>query len=162
MRKIAKVDALFVEGPDDGALVNAFVNRLTGIDLAREPYRLVKAQPAGGDKWAVRQFKQRIDEGRPGARIGLIVDRDQEANDKWPTISAILQDLGVEPGAGPDSAGAIYASNRVRPARPTGFREQGRSFARSRSAFGRRHKITRRQRGLPWATASRWARAPRP
>jgi hypothetical protein len=105
----ARIDALFVEGPDDGALVNALVNRLTGIDLAREPYRLVKAQPDGGDTWAVRQFKQRIDEGRPGARIGLIVDRDQEANDKWPTISAILQDLGVEPGAGPDSAGAIVS-----------------------------------------------------
>jgi hypothetical protein len=26
----ARIDALFVEGPDDGALVNALVNRLTG------------------------------------------------------------------------------------------------------------------------------------
>jgi hypothetical protein len=32
----AGIDAPFVEGPDDGALVNALVKQLTGIDLARE------------------------------------------------------------------------------------------------------------------------------
>jgi hypothetical protein len=111
----ARIDALFVEGPDDGALVNALVNRLIGIDLAREPYRVVKALPDGGDTWAVRQFKKRLEEGRRQAsndlqaRVGLIVDRDDDSNDKWPTVSAILRDLGVDPGSGPDSAGAIVS-----------------------------------------------------
>jgi hypothetical protein len=112
----ARIDALFVEGPDDGALVNALVNRLTGINLAREPHRVVKARPdGGGDTWAIRQFKKRIDEGRRQAhmglqaRIGLIVDRDDDSNDKWPAVSAILHDLGVEPGGGPDNAGTIVS-----------------------------------------------------
>lgn len=106
----AKIDALFVEGPDDGALVNALVNRLTGIDLAREQHRVVKARPdGGGDTWAVRQFRQRIGEGRPEARVGLIVDRDHETNDKWPAVSAILQDLGLDTRSGPNGAGAIVS-----------------------------------------------------
>lgn len=112
----ARIDALFVEGPDDGALVNALVNRLTGIDLAREPYRVVKARPdGGGDTWAVRQFKKRVEEGRRQAgiglqaRIGLILDRDDDTNDKWPAVSAILRDLGMEPSGGPDSTGAIVS-----------------------------------------------------
>ena len=46
MRKIAKVDALFVEGPDDGALVNALVKRLTGTELAQRPY-LVRTSDQG-------------------------------------------------------------------------------------------------------------------
>lgn len=111
----ARIDALFVEGPDDGALVNALVNRLTGIDLAREPYHVVKALPDGGDTWAVRQFKKRIAEGRRRAsndlqaRIGLIVDRDDDTNDKWPTVSAILRDLGMNSSSGPDRTGAIVS-----------------------------------------------------
>jgi uncharacterized protein DUF3226 len=106
----ARIDALFVEGPDDGALVNALVNRLTGVDLAREPYRVVKARPdGGGDTWAVRQFKKRIEEGRPEARVGLIIDRDEEANDKWPSVSAILRELGMERSSGPSGAGAIVS-----------------------------------------------------
>ena len=112
----AEIDALFVEGPDDGALVNALVKKLTGIDLAREAHRIVKAQPdGGGNIWAVRQFKKRIEEGRRRsrmdlqARIGLIVDRDDDTNDKWPAVSAILRDLGVDSGSGPDRAGVIIA-----------------------------------------------------
>ena len=31
----AKIDVLFVEGTDDGVVVNAFVQKLMGIDLAR-------------------------------------------------------------------------------------------------------------------------------
>lgn len=112
----AEIDALFVEGPDDGALVNALVRQLTGIDMAREAHRIVKARPdGGGDTWAVRQFKKRIEEGRRQARmglqarIGLIVDRDDDTNDKWPAVAAILRDLGMEPGGGPDGAGAIVS-----------------------------------------------------
>jgi hypothetical protein len=65
----------------------------------------VKALPDGGDTWAVRQFKKRIEEGRRQAgndlqaRVGLILDRDDETNDKWPTVAAILRDLGVDPGS---------------------------------------------------------------
>jgi hypothetical protein len=42
-----KIDALFVEGPDDGAVVNAFVEKLTGIELGRRPY-LVRANDTCG------------------------------------------------------------------------------------------------------------------
>jgi len=141
----AEIDALFVEGPDDGALVNALVKQSIGIDLAREPHRVVKARPdGGGDTWAVRQFKKRIEEGRRRARIGLqariglIVDRDDHTNDKWPIVSAILQDLGMALGDRPDSAGAIVAGrygiwmwpdnvSHVRPASPPGVAGSGRS-----------------------------------
>jgi hypothetical protein len=34
----ARIDALFVEGPDDGAVVNAFVKKRVAIDLAKAPY----------------------------------------------------------------------------------------------------------------------------
>jgi hypothetical protein len=105
----AKIDALFVEGDDDRAVVNALMKKMAGLDLTVDPYKVVKSnRDGGGDTWAVRQFKKRIEEGRPEARIGLIVDRDHEANDKWPIVSTILRDLGVEPG-GPDGAGAIVS-----------------------------------------------------
>jgi len=111
-----RIDALFVEGQDDGALVNALVNRVIGIDLAREPHKVVKVRSdGGGDTWAVRQFKKRVEEGRRQARvglqarIGLIVDRDDDTNDKWPVVSRILQDLGVDAHGGPEAAGAIVS-----------------------------------------------------
>lgn len=97
-------------------VVNALVDKFIGIDLAREPHKVVKIRPGGGgDTWALRQFKQRLEEGRRRARtglqarVGLIVDRDDHTNDKWPAVSAILRDLGAEPGGDPDRAGAIVA-----------------------------------------------------
>jgi hypothetical protein len=68
-----KIDALFVEGPDDGATVNAFVKKLAKIDLARHPYRVVRTlEEGGGDVWALREFERYIATARPGARVGLI------------------------------------------------------------------------------------------
>lgn len=32
-----KIDALFVEGPDDGVVVNALVKKVLGLDLAAHP-----------------------------------------------------------------------------------------------------------------------------
>lgn len=103
-----KIDALFVEGPDDGAVVNALVKKLLGIDLARTPYRVVRTrEEGGGDVWALREFKKYIDTARPSARVGLIVDRDDATNDKWPAVSAILRDLGASKLGGPTASGAI-------------------------------------------------------
>lgn len=107
MRKIAKVDALFVEGPDDGALVNALVKRLTGTELAQRPYLVRTSDQGAGASWTTREFEDYVAEDQPGARIGLIVDRDSAANDKWPTVSAILRRLGLDTRDGPGAAGAI-------------------------------------------------------
>ncbi|HWU86809.1 MAG TPA: DUF3226 domain-containing protein [Kofleriaceae bacterium] len=103
-----KIDALFVEGPDDGAVVNALVRKLSGIDLAKRPYRVVRTlEDGGGDSWALREFERYLATERPGARVGLIVDRDEVTNDKWPAVSAILHRLGVETRDGPTAGGAI-------------------------------------------------------
>lgn len=106
-REITKgIDAIFVEGPDDGAVVNTLVKKLAGIDLAGP--RLVRCkEEGGGDSWALRQFETYIATERPGARVGLIVDRDDTTNDKWPAISALLRRLGVETRGGPGAAGVI-------------------------------------------------------
>jgi len=106
-REIEKgIDALFVEGPDDGAVVNTLVKKLAGIDLTAP--RLVKCkEDGGGDSWALREFEQYIATERPGARVGPIVDRDSATNDKWPAVSAMLQRLGAERPEGPAAAGAI-------------------------------------------------------
>ncbi len=103
-RQLTKIDALFVEGPDDGAVVNAFVKKLTGIDLATS--RLVRTKDdGGGDSWALREFDQYIRERKEG-RVGVIVDRDGVDNDKWPAVRERLLALG---GAadGPVATGAI-------------------------------------------------------
>ena len=44
----ARIDALFVEGPDDGAVVNALVKKLLEIDLAAKPRRVIRANELGG------------------------------------------------------------------------------------------------------------------
>lgn len=103
-----KIDALFVEGQDDGAVVNALVGKLVGIDLARPHDKIVKAkEQGGGNSWAIRQFERRIAETQPDARVGLIVDRDDTASDNWPAVAAILRRLGVDTRNGPSAAGAI-------------------------------------------------------
>jgi hypothetical protein len=101
-----RIDALFVEGPDDGAVVNALVKKLARVDLAAP--RLVKCrEEGGGDSWALREFEQYIATERPGARVGVIVDRDDTTNDKWPAVSALLRRLGAETRGGPTAAGVI-------------------------------------------------------
>jgi hypothetical protein len=103
-----KIDALFVEGPDDGAVVNALVEKLVGIDLARRPHRVVRTrEEGGGDSWAIREFEDYIAKTHQGARVGLIVDRDDATNDKWPAVSEILRRLGMDPRSGPTADGAI-------------------------------------------------------
>lgn len=100
------IDALFVEGPDDGAVVNALVKKLSGIDLAGP--RLVRCrEEGGGDAWALAEFERYIATERPGARVGLIVDRDDVANDKWPAVASVLRRLGSETSGGPAAGGTI-------------------------------------------------------
>src|SRR5262245_47596418 len=102
-----KIDALFVEGTDDGAVVNSLIRKLAGIDLARKPHRIVRAnEEGGGASWALREFERYISTERREARVGLIVDRDDASNDNWPAVSAVLQRLGLDV-RGPSSTGAI-------------------------------------------------------
>ncbi len=102
---IPNVDLLFVEGPDDGAVVNALAARDLGVDLVRP--RLVKvSEEGGGDDWALREFVKRVGTAQPNARVGLIVDRDQPENDKWPSVRERLRKLGHQLPA-PSASGAI-------------------------------------------------------
>ena len=103
----AKIDALFVEGPDDGAVVNTLVKKLARIDLARRPYLVRASEEGGGDSWALREFEKYIGTAQPGSRVGVIVDRDETTNDKWPAISALLRRLGMETPDGPAASGTI-------------------------------------------------------
>ncbi len=101
-----RIDALFAEGPDDGAVVNALVRKALGIELARRPFLVRVNEEGGGDSWALRQFDAYIETNREGARVGLILDRDAPENDKWPSVQECLRRLGayVE---GPMPAGVI-------------------------------------------------------
>jgi hypothetical protein len=113
MREINdKLDAVFVEGPDDGALVNALIRKLVGIDLAKHPNKLVRTNPeGGGDAWALREFERYIATARPSARVGVIIDRDDATHDKWPAVQALLHRLDGEMRDTPDAAGTIVHSH---------------------------------------------------
>jgi hypothetical protein len=90
----AKIDALFVEGADDGAVVNAFVEKHTGIKLNERPYLVRVKEEGGGYSWALGAFAEYISKKREGARVGLIIDRDSAESDKWPAVRAQLERLG--------------------------------------------------------------------
>ncbi len=101
------LDALFVEGPDDGAVVNALVAAGLRVDLATPPRRIVRVRPeGGGDRWALGAFDAYLATARPEARVGVIVDRDTVDNDKWPAVRERLKRLGLDATA-PDPSGAI-------------------------------------------------------
>ncbi len=101
-----KLDALFVEGPDDRAVVNAFVKKSLGVDLVEGHTGLVKTKSdGGGDSWALAEFDKYRQE-RLEARVGVIVDRDSTDNNKWPKIRERLRVLG-ETVETPATAGAI-------------------------------------------------------
>ncbi len=104
----SKIDALFVEGPDDGAVVNAFVEKLTGNKLGRHPYLVRTMDAGGGIQWALREFDSYVDAAPDGARVGVIVDRDgvEGRQDNWPAVSARLSRLGVS-DADPCASGHI-------------------------------------------------------
>lgn len=103
----ARIDALFVEGPDDGAVVNALIKRRLGIDLAVRPWLVRTKDDGGGARWAVREFEAYASSARPDARVGLIVDRDDTANDGWPPLAALIQRLDGTAAAVPDADGTI-------------------------------------------------------
>jgi hypothetical protein len=90
----ARVDALFVEGPDDGAVVNALVHKRLGVDLSKRPHLVRATDRGGGDVWALGQFDAFVTTARPEARVGVIVDRDGPENDKWPAVRDRLRRLG--------------------------------------------------------------------
>jgi hypothetical protein len=43
-----KIDVLVVEGTDDGVVVNALIEKLAGINLAKRPHQVVKTNEDGG------------------------------------------------------------------------------------------------------------------
>jgi hypothetical protein len=90
----ARFDALFVEGPDDGAVINALIHKLTGIELAKKPYLVRTNEMGGGDNWALRQFDQYITTPRKDGRVGVIVDRDGAETDKWPAVRDRVRRFG--------------------------------------------------------------------
>ena len=90
-------DFLVVEGPDDGAVVNAYVKKALGLDLTAGNRRIVRTKEDGaGDSWALEEFAKYVREAKEDARVGLIVDRDGADNDKWPTV----QSSSARPGTG--------------------------------------------------------------
>jgi hypothetical protein len=91
----AKIDALVVEGPDDGVVVNAFVHKTMRLEIGGRR-GLVRTSESGGYEWALRQFAEFVRTAHPGARVGLIVDRDQVDNDKWPSVREQLRGLGAD------------------------------------------------------------------
>jgi hypothetical protein len=101
-----RFDALFVEGPDDGAVINALIYKLTGIELAKKPYLVRTNEAGGGDDWALRQFDQYIARPREDARVGVIVDRDGAETDKWPAVRDLVKRLGGD-AEGPRASGTI-------------------------------------------------------
>lgn len=92
-----KIDALFVEGPDDGAVINAFIEKRTGISLGSRPYLVRASDTSGGVKWALREFDKYVAAAPDGARIGVIIDRDGVGGrpDNWPSVLARLGRLGA-------------------------------------------------------------------
>lgn len=107
----ARIDTLFVEGPDDGAVVNALVKKRLGLELARRPYLVRVNEEGGGDSWALRELERHIATAQSGARVGAIVDRDTVENDKWPAVSALLRRLGAR-------VARRERRRRLRPPRP--------------------------------------------
>lgn len=103
-----KIDALFVEGPDDGAVVNALVGKLKGIELGRPPHLVRTIETGGGVHWALREFDEYVARAPDGARVGVIVDRDgiERRPDNWPAVSARLERLGAIEGS-PRATGHI-------------------------------------------------------
>ena len=92
----AHVDALFVEGPDDGAVVNALVSKCLGIDLARRPHLVRTEESGGGAEWAMRKFKEYVATPPGEARVGLVIDRDglEQRRDNWAAVCELLKGLG--------------------------------------------------------------------
>ena len=72
-----KEDALFVEGPDDMAVVNALVKVPLGLDIGR-PVELARKplSQTGGLEAAIAGFERRVRERKAGAHVGLLIDRD--------------------------------------------------------------------------------------
>jgi hypothetical protein len=97
-----KIDALFVEGPDDGAVVNALVKKgKEELDLAETNRRLIRTgEKGGGAPWALDTFGSYVAQAPDGARVGLIVDRDgmEGRPDNWPKVQALLKRFGAPRG----------------------------------------------------------------
>jgi len=104
-----RVDALFVEGTDDGAFINALVKARLNIDLATRPYLVRTREDGGGDTWALAEFDNYVARAPAHARVGLVVDRDSNENDKWHPVRERLAKLGLRADQ-PSVDGAIAQS----------------------------------------------------
>jgi hypothetical protein len=105
------IDALHVEGPDDGATINALVRRELQVEIG-QPLRLIKVghdSANGGFEQASRGFRQAIELRQPGARLGLVADRDglDGKPDRWLSIRGALRGLGLAVPDAPPMEGLI-------------------------------------------------------
>ena len=102
-------DKLFVEGPDDGAVVNAIVERRFAIDIG--PKRLVSAGAAGKRCFdsALDRFATAVANVHPGSGVGLLVDRDgiDGKPDRWGQVRGALERLKLKPPTDPPADGWI-------------------------------------------------------
>lgn len=89
---------LFVEGPDDGSVVNAIVLDRRGLDLSKKGQRVVKV--ATGWSAALEEFRIAVEKVGGDGRIGLLLDRDggPGQGDRWTNVRDTLRRLGYEVG----------------------------------------------------------------
>ena len=102
-----KEDALFVEGPDDMAVVNALVKVPLGLDIGR-PVELARKplSQTGGLEAAIAGFERRVRERKAGAHVGLLIDRDA-------TMAAATTCLASRAGRGSTGSRQIRAQVAV-------------------------------------------------
>lgn len=110
MRELSmRLDSLFVEGPDDGVVVNALVRKLLGQEIGRAKERkIVKRNDAApGVEGAIDLFDKALGIVGENHRVGLLIDRDgvDGKPDRWPAVSAALARRGFTPPDAPPRAG---------------------------------------------------------
>lgn len=104
--------SLIVEGPDDGAVVNALVWKTTQVDLAQPDRRIVKLTPGRtGFENALPDFQRAAERLAPGHCAGLVVDRGNRPGgepDRWPAVAAVLRALQADPPPLPSREGFVF------------------------------------------------------
>lgn len=99
---------VFVEGPNDGAVINKVIAARLKVDLATPPsHRIIDAPVGeGGFDEALRRFSAALEARRP-TRLGLVVDRDalDGKPDRWPSVAAVLRTAGLDAGEAPPAEG---------------------------------------------------------
>jgi hypothetical protein len=104
MKPDVSTQRIFVEGANDGAVINKLIAARLGFSLSAPPsHRIIDAPIGdGGFDEALRRFSAALTAQRP-ARLVLVVDRDGHDGkpDRWLAVAAALKGVGAqvdEPG----------------------------------------------------------------